>query len=875
MMRKYHQKQLLELVNSLHEAHSEIKPLFSKGQINTIINLLSDCQQSAVRIGGFIEQLEGEGARTVTFLEEYCELLYQVSVEISGSVGAKGSLKRLQKQLYIIENSVQTDLKPDRLEMLFIPYKASMWDSMESIWLTAKNDPRCEAVVMPVPYFDRQPDGTLGKMHYEGGEYPNYVPVADWRKYNLEERHPDVIVTSNPYDEGNYVSSIHPDFYSRRLKSFTDLLIYVPYFVSVDDVPGHFCVCAGTLYADRTIVQSERVRKTYLREFRKAEKEKKYKGEFGNAETKFISLGSPKFDRVIRTKREDCRIPDEWRKLIEKPDGTCRKVVLYNTNIFGALKDNEKALHKLRHVFQCFQDREDVILLWRPHPLNTAVYQSMRPQLLQEYLDIVGEFKSLGVGIYDDTPDLNRAIAISDAYYGDLSSLVIMCQCVGKPVMIQSADVIKPNDQSKHLAIDNLYFDGKDFWFTAYDFNALFKMDRQTWKTEYIGSFPGEPFDGKKLYGQIAGYNGKLYFSPAFADEIAEYDTVNRIFKKTRFREKVEGEELCSTRGPKFNEVFQYQRWLFFIGNTCPALIRLDVETGEIDSFSDWRDSLGRLTVNFDGYHFKSACVVGTKIAMAALNANAVVVFDMESCTSEVYEVGRRKNGYTGICFDGDNYWLSPRFGGPVIRWNPEKGYKEYGDYPDGFVGGRGGFWDLRYLNDCVWLFPNQANMALKINVQEESILVAEEFQPECHEAGGAPSYIFSKIINGAIFAHTGKTSRLIEFDGAGNQRREEAVCITEVDSHLLNDIQSNIFKKDSSVCETAWDCMFAESDRVPLDHFLISIDRFGDQAQARALSARQVEICRSTIENADGTAGESIYAYCKQALLVGAGGKK
>ena len=232
-MRRYHQKQLLELVKTLQEAHAEIKRMFSNEEIQAVIGLLAGCQESAVKIGGFIEQLEGEGTKTVSFLEEYCEQLYRLSAAISDPGSNAGILKRLQKQLYMIENSIRTELAPDKIEMLFLPYKASMWDAMESVWLAAKDDPQCNAVVMPIPYYDRHPDGTFGQMQYEGYLYPDYVPVADWRKYNLEERHPDVIVTSNPYDGGNYITSLHPDFYNERLKEFTDLLVYIPYFVSV------------------------------------------------------------------------------------------------------------------------------------------------------------------------------------------------------------------------------------------------------------------------------------------------------------------------------------------------------------------------------------------------------------------------------------------------------------------------------------------------------------------------------------------------------------------------------------------------------------------------------------------------------------------
>ena len=50
------------------------------------------------------------------------------------------------------------------------------------------------------------------------------------------------------------------------------------------------------------------------------------------------------------------------------------------------------------------------------------------------------EYRAGGWGIYDDSADLNRAIAISDAYYGDPSSVVELFKKVGKPVMLQNVD---------------------------------------------------------------------------------------------------------------------------------------------------------------------------------------------------------------------------------------------------------------------------------------------------------------------------------------------------------------------------------------------------------------------------------------------------
>ena len=96
-------------------------------------------------------------------------------------------------------------------------------------------------------------------------------------------------------------------------------------------------------------------------------------------------------------------------------------------------------LRKMESVFEFFKDKKgEVALLWRPHPLIQATIESMRPQLWEDYCKLVEQYQSEGWGIYDDTADLDRAIVLSDAYYGDPSSLVHLCKEKGMPVMIQN-----------------------------------------------------------------------------------------------------------------------------------------------------------------------------------------------------------------------------------------------------------------------------------------------------------------------------------------------------------------------------------------------------------------------------------------------------
>ena len=104
---------------------------------------------------------------------------------------------------------------------------------------------------------------------------------------------------------------------------------------------------------------------------------------------------------------------------------------------------SEKFLKKLEWVFEFFKNREDVVLLWRPHPLMVETAKSMNPKAVKPYLCLVDRYRQQKIGIYDDSTDLHRAINLSDAYYGDRSSVVEMFRQHGKPIMIMNQDIVE------------------------------------------------------------------------------------------------------------------------------------------------------------------------------------------------------------------------------------------------------------------------------------------------------------------------------------------------------------------------------------------------------------------------------------------------
>ncbi|MDE6603982.1 MAG: hypothetical protein K2K90_17925 [Lachnospiraceae bacterium] len=417
----------------------------------------------------------------------------------------------------------------DKKEVLFLPYKASMWDSLESVWKAADADPDCDAYVIPIPYFDKNPDGSFKEEHYEGDQYPKNVPITRYDEYDLEVRRPDVIYIHNPYDECNHVTSVHPYFYSKNLRNFTDKLVYIPYFVLGEIDPDdqaaidgmkHFCFTPGTIYAHQVIVQSENMRQIYINEYIKAAKEMGLSGEHVDRkflEKKFLGTGSPKIDKVLNTKKEDLEIPDEWLRVIEKPDGSWKKIVFYNTSVSALLQHGGQMIVKIKDSLKTFKEnKEEVALLWRPHPLIKSTIESMRPELQVEYSQVVERYCREGWGIYDDSAELDRAVVLSDKYYGDISSVAQLYVKCNKPVLIQGAGFLGNHEKKINTHIEAGVVADNMIYYTIPRYNKFYCTDLNTGKTQCIDNTSGRRAAETDYFNHAASLGDYIFF---FSDE--------------------------------------------------------------------------------------------------------------------------------------------------------------------------------------------------------------------------------------------------------------------------------------------------------------------------------------------------------------------
>lgn len=656
-MRRKDKKEIVCAINTLLKVHERFGSLYQQNRSMELLELLTQCQECAVQIGTMIEEREETGTQAISFLELYCEQLYQLSqvTDTKRFITLKQQLDGILNQ---VKYEVEEKIPLDPLKIVFLPYKASMWDCMESIWEAAKEDKECMAYVVPVPYYEKNKQGGIDKVCYEGELFPNYVPITSYKNFSLEKETPDVIYIHNPFDGANFVTSVHPDYYSVKLKQYTDMLVYVPYyFMGAGGLPKTHLNLPAYQYADKIIVQDE-VKAEELAEY--------------VPEQKLEILGSPKVDRLLKLQRQKEEIlnhviPKAWQKKIQG-----KKVVLFNISVSGILKNSDGAIEKIRYVLSRFEEREDVVLLWRPHPLIEATLKSMRPELYQQYIEIKENFVKKGNGILDNTADAGMSAIVADAYVGeDSSSIIHYFGVLGKPILFIEWDIteeISVEERTAFIPNDSFYDNGMLYFtpgITGME-HYLFQLDLKTGKLELENKLPGKTQNkqGWGSYCDISYYDGRIILLPRNADEVYIYNRITNNAMKLILSEEV--------NVSKFSKIIEYKGKLFLVPRCYPAIVELDMKSFQIVEHKECIKDIICKNTEAEPRFLYANVVRDNLLYLALADKSQVLVFNMDNGEFVIKNVGDHDFGYLSMTYDETYFWLFSGKNNCLVRWKEE-----------------------------------------------------------------------------------------------------------------------------------------------------------------------------------------------------------
>lgn len=686
-MRKHMKRQLFELLDTMGEALAYVLA----HQDDTAALLLENCGQ-ALSFLSMAAQAEGESLRTLA--GHLTNLLEDGRIE-----SAAAELPNLRRCL--------EDQVPDTFEILFLPYKADMFDSMESVVRCAMKDARCHVTLMPVPYYERGQERCSDVLIYEGNRFPSDLPVTNYQTYSLEEMRPDMIVIHNPYDENNFVTQVDPRFFSSKLVQYTDKLVYIPYYLSIDAIQPNIISQPGVVNAWRIFVENEERRRQYL-EIMKFPPER------------VAALGSPKTDAIANL--EQYPIPAAWKKAF-----AAKKVFLLNVSLAFILHDTNLILEQLEGLAAMFEQTPGIAVLYRPHPLLRQTLRSMRPDFLERYDAFTGRLSRLSNAAIDTSPDFHASLAASHAYIGSNSSIVPLYALTQKPLYLltpQSPFSAQRNGLFQAWAMAFLK-GGEEAVIYFRSCPRIFSYNLKTGRLKILASvdLKGEkPMEALFEFAQI--YEDKCFFIPGKTSYILE---LNLRTHKTR--EWPLPKLDCLPGVPLLVRGLAMGRYLWLVPGAELKVLRFDMESGGIKVLSNFPRELKWKTDTLAP--FTGIAAVDQKLWLAPLGANRALMIDPEHETISSFSLGKEeRNGFSGVVYDGKCLWFAPDRGHhKVVVYNPVTGESdELDNYPAGFAVNERMFGGIGYANGSVWLTPGFAEGIIRIDCQTREMFLVNEF---------------------------------------------------------------------------------------------------------------------------------------------------
>lgn len=254
-------------IQVLLEAHKSVKQQFHEGNIKGATLLLQSCQDVAVSLGNLIESRFGDDTDAVKRLEDYCEVVYEKSQSWTDT-----GVSELDHSINEVEAEVQK-LFETRKRILFLPCRAKWWDTMKPLYEKALGEGYDDVSVIPIPFYDCDYLGNIGKLHDETNSFPRDEHFTTFDDYNIVDMRPDEIVIQVPYDGWSCSMTVPEKLYSEELLKYTDQLTYIPCFDITDPEDDKdtivtalrtFIEQPAVVNADKVVLKSEKIRDLYV-----------------------------------------------------------------------------------------------------------------------------------------------------------------------------------------------------------------------------------------------------------------------------------------------------------------------------------------------------------------------------------------------------------------------------------------------------------------------------------------------------------------------------------------------------------------------------------------------------------------------------------
>lgn len=226
--------------------------------------------------------------------------------------------------------------------------------------------------------------------------------------------------------------------------------------------------------------------------------------------------------------------------------------------------------------------------------------------------------------------------------------------------------MMKYNDIYMRPSGMNMVEGNGKIWMALLHRNGICEIDIKTREAKICKIFEEEPLDGEYLYCYVEKIGDRLIFSPGLAEKIAIYDLKREIMTYIPL------ENADKYREVKFWNIITYHSDVYFLAYTYPAILKLSMESMEIEYITDWLEKVGPVDSD-NGYFSVGHVMYDDRVLIPVSCMNAVLELNFKTARTRVKRLEVSMSGIGGLSSgDGENIWLVGRGSGAnwVSCWN-------------------------------------------------------------------------------------------------------------------------------------------------------------------------------------------------------------
>lgn len=252
-------------------------------------------------------------------------------------------------------------------------------------------------------------------------------------------------------------------------------------------------------------------------------------------------------------------------------------------------------------------------------------------------------------------------------------------------------------------------------YFAEISGSEIFCYDLENNKMSLLCTIAEEDEDGTHLFSSMIIYGKSLFLFPFFANHIYKISTETGSYNVIELPDKSMTD--CKIAA-KFIDAHLYKDIIWVMPAAYLGILKIDCLSDKVESYDEWIREIPCQMLEKDSAFFRKSLYRNDRIYAPSCKGNIVMIFDLRTGSSIVREVGSSVCHFSGICCDGQDFWISPRDNGPIVRWNEAADkWQEYATFPKGYVAAS--TTGIEAWKNRIFVFPQAANMIVTVDGTE------------------------------------------------------------------------------------------------------------------------------------------------------------